>query len=226
MSGVDASSQAETDLQRNVIKSQAKKVLDLLVKIAPIPSGAKEAYSVSKELSKALDMSSATFDTGILTASDPNMNCLAEIARRFSNELSKLSRNDENWWIETSGANFFSRSDSTEALKRLQQQRQYLLALKDASEGLKALATTLMVQSVANFKGIAKLYIPSIAAMDAMVTKETRDNFDVCMRLIDTILTKLDVAINATADMNKSIDRFLTLINTKDMRQLPKPTAH
>ena len=83
-----------------------------------------------------------------------------------------------------------------------------------------------MVQSVANFKGIAKLYIPSIAAMDGMVTKETRDNFDVCMRLIDTILTKLDVAINATADMNKSIDRFLTLINTKDMRQLPKPTAH
>lgn len=211
---------ALTATQRDFMKCQAKKVLDLLVKIAPIPTGVKEAYSVSRETTKALDMTSATFDSGLLTASDSSMNRLAEIARHLSNELSTLSRKDEDWWLMTSGANFFSKSDSTEALKRLQQQRQHLLALKEACDGLKTLAAVAFAASVSNVKGLAKAYIPSIAAIDGVVTKETRDNFDVCMRLIDVILAKFDVAIAATADMNKAIDRFLRLINTQDKRQI------
>lgn len=217
---------ALTAAQRDFMKSQAKKVLDLLVKLAPIPSGVKEAYSVSKETTKALDMTSATFDSGLLTASDSSMNRLAEIARRLSNELSTLSRKDEDWWLMTSGANLFSKTDSTEALKRLQQQHEYLLALKEACDGLKTLAAVAFAASISNVKGLAKAYMPSIPAIDGMVTKETRNNFDVCMRLIDLILTKVDTAMAATADMNKSIDRFLRLINAQDKRQIGTAPAH
>ena len=72
------------------MKSQAKKILDLLVKIAPIPQGAKEAFKIARETQKALDMTDKTLDRGMgfLAASDDNLNRLSVIAQRLSNELS------------------------------------------------------------------------------------------------------------------------------------------
>jgi hypothetical protein len=202
------------------MRSQGKKILDLLVKIAPIPKGAKDAYQIARETVKALEMTDRTMDLGLgqLSASDDNLNRLSLIAGRLSNELSSLNRHDENWWLETSGANLFSKRDSTTALKRLQHQREHLLALKEACDGLKTLAALVFAQSVSNVKGLAKLYIPSVPAIDGYVTKDIREHFDVCMKLSDAIVTKLDTAIRATADMNKSLDRFLTRAHTQDHR--------
>ena len=91
---------------------------------------------------------------------------------------------------------------------------------------LKTLAAVAFAASISNVKGLAKAYMPSIPAIDGMVTKETRNNFDVCMRLIDVILAKVDTAMAATADMNKSIDRFLRLINAQDKRQIGTAPAN
>jgi hypothetical protein len=203
--------------QQQLMKSLAKKVLDLLVQIAPIPKGARETYKIGRETQKALEMTDKTLEPGIghLSASDDNLNRLSVIATRLSNELSALNRHDENWWLETSGANLFSKLDTTEALKRLQQQRQHLTDLKEACDGLKTLSALVFAQSVSNVKGLAKLYIPSIPAIDGYVTKNTRESFDVRINLINSILKKLEVAIAATADMSKSIDRFLMLINSQ-----------
>ncbi len=212
------SDQSISNEQKKLLENQAKKILDLLVKIAPIPQGVKQGYQASRETIKSLEMADATADMGMLSASDPNMNWLALIARRLSNELSTLNRRDVNWWLETSGANLFSRKDSTEALKRLQSQRQHLLNLREACDGLKTLAGAVFAQSVANVKGLAKLYVPSIPAIDGYVTKDTRDTFDVCVRLADSIVKKQETAIQVTADMTKAIDRFTTLTNANDQR--------
>jgi hypothetical protein len=212
------SDEAKTKEQERLIRSNARKVLDALVKIAPVSKGAKEAYSLSRETEKALTMSARTMESGRLTASDENMNLLSQIARSISSDLSTLNRHDMNWWLENSGANLFSKSDSTEALKRLEQQRQHLIGMKEGCDGLKTLAALMFTQSVANVKGIAKLWVPSIPMIDGVVTKETRETLDVCMRLSDSIVGKLDQAIRATADMNKFIDRFLALVNTRDQR--------
>jgi hypothetical protein len=67
-------------------------------------------------------------------------------------------------------------------------------------------------------KGLTKLYVPSIPAIDGYVTKETRDTFDVCVRLVDSIVKKQEMAIQVTADMTKAIDRFTTLTNATDQR--------
>jgi hypothetical protein len=92
---------------------------------------------------------------------------------------------------------------------------EHLTALKEACDGLKTLTTLVFAQSVSNMKGLAKLYIPSIPAIDGYVTKDTRETFDVCINLINSILKKLEVAISATGDMSKSVDRFLMLVNTQ-----------
>jgi hypothetical protein len=206
--------------QEQTMKSQAKKILDLLVKIAPIPQGAKEAYKIARETQKALDMTDKTLDRGMgfLAASDDNLNRLSAIAQRLSNELSALNRHDENWWLETSGANLFSKLDSTEALKRLQTQRRHLIDLKEACDGLKTLTGLVFAHTISDVKGLAKLYVPSIPMIDGQVTKETRDTFDVCINLIDAILKKVEITMTATADMAKAIDRFLTLVNQQDQR--------
>src|SRR5919197_1317250 len=95
------SADARSSEHERYVRSQARKILDLLVKVAPIPQGAKEAYKVSRETEKALTMAQKSFDSGYLSASDENMNGLSHIARRLSAELSTLSRYDENWWLET-----------------------------------------------------------------------------------------------------------------------------
>ena len=212
----------ESEEQKKFIREQGKKILDLLVEIAPVSRGVKEVYKVSRETEEALSAVGAAHDTGTLSASDENINRLAAIARRLSNELSTLNRHDENWWIETSGANLFSVGDSTKAIEILQKQRQHFLNLRDACDGLKTLAAVAFASTVSDIKGLAKLYIPSIPAMDGFVTKEARDNFDVCISLINSILKKIEVALRAVADMNKVVDRFLTLTHSQDKREALK----
>ena len=208
--------------QEQYLKSQGLKILDLLVKIAPTGQGMKEGWKVTRETTKALTMAERTFETGNLSASDGNMNRLAMISHHLSNELFKLSRKDGNWWIEASGTNLLSREHSTAALHRLQGQRNYLKALREACEGLKTLAAVVFAQSISNVKGFAKLYMPSIPMIDGMVTKDTRKEYDVCIGLIDSTLKNLSQAIQAVADMNKLVDRFLTLMNAQDQRSALK----
>jgi hypothetical protein len=208
--------------EEKFIKDQGKKILDLLVKIGPVSNGLKELYKVSRETEKALTMVSTTLETGQLSASDGNMNRLATIARRFLNELSTLNRFDENWWIEASGANLFSVGDSTKAIGILEQQRQHLVDLKAACDGLRTLAAVAYANTYADIKGLAKMYMPSIAALDGIVTKETREGFDNCMKLIDSIVKKVEAALRAVADMNKVVDRFLVLKNSQDQKEALK----
>jgi hypothetical protein len=210
------------DAQERYLKSQGKKILDLFVKISPLPTGVKDAYRLSRETEKALKMVGDAEETGTLSSSDSNINCLASIARRLSNELSTLNRKDINWWIDTSGANLLSRDDSTKAVQKLQERRQYLLDLREACDGLKTAAAVAFANTVSNVKGLAKLYMPSIPAIDGIVTKEARDNYDVCMSLIDSIVKTVDSATHVVADMTKALDRFLVLVNTEDQRKALK----
>lgn len=206
--------------QTKFIKSQAKKLLDFLVKIAPISDASKETYRVGRETIKALEMVDGTMDVGMgqLSSSDDNLNRIAVIAQHLSNELSTLNRFDIDWWLMTSGANLFSRTDSTNALRRLQEQRSNMMNIKDGCAGMKAAAAIVFAASVANVKGLAKLYMPSIPAIDGYVTKDINETFDVCLGLADSIIAKIDTAIRTTADMTNSLDRFLIRTNTTDHR--------
>lgn len=202
--------------QVEFMKSQGKKILDLLIEISPVPQGVKDAYSVSQEVETALSLT-GTASAGQLEGTDENVNRLALIARRLSNELSSLNRRDEQWWIDTSGANLFSPAQSTEALMLLQRRRQTLIALKEACDGMRSLALALGVYGFSNVKALPKA-MTSLVVLDIEVIKETRKNFDICIRHIDSILQKVEFAIRVTADMTKPLDRFLTLVNTQDQR--------
>ncbi len=117
------------------------------------------------------------------------------------------------------GANLLSKDQTTQALQLLQQQRQLLLDLREACDGLKTLAWTAFAAANANIKGIAKMYVPSLVAIDAAVTKELAERFDNCIKAINTTLAVLENVIRSTADMEKSIDRFLSLVSSSDQRK-------
>ena len=46
------------------------KILDLLVRIAPVAQGVKDGYKVSRETEKVLSVVDKTLDSGTLTAVD------------------------------------------------------------------------------------------------------------------------------------------------------------
>ena len=209
-----------SDEQKQFLKAMGMKALDLLVKIGPAPELAKEGYKVGRELSKtSKTLDNLGTDPGELTSSDYSINKLAQLARYLHTETAKLARHDENWWVEVSGVNLLQHDQTTEALQKLQQQRRLLLNLKECCDGLKGLAVVAMGAAHMNIKGIAKMYMPSLVAMDGIVMNQTLDHLDNCAKCIDSSLSKLENAIRTTADCQKSVDRFLALVNSRDQRK-------
>ncbi|HVP46624.1 MAG TPA: hypothetical protein VMT32_08575 [Bryobacteraceae bacterium] len=210
-----------SDEQKQLLKTLGMKALDFLVKIGPAPELAKEGYKVGRELSKtSKTLDNLGSEPGDLTSSDYSINRLAKLARYLHSEMAKLARHDENWWVEVSGVNLLQREQTTEALQNLQQQRQLLLNLQECCDGLKGLAVVAMGAAHLNIKGIAKMYMPSLVAIDGIVVNQILDHLDNCNKCIDSSLGKLENAIRTTADYQKSVDRFLALVNSGDQRKV------
>lgn len=206
--------------QKQLLKAVGMKALDLLVKIGPAPELAQEGYKVGRELSKtSKTLDNLGSEPGEITSSDYSINKLAKVARYLHAETAKLARHDESWWVEVSGVNLLQPQQTTEALQKLQQQRQLLLNLKECCDGLKGLAVVAMGAAHLNIKGIAKMYVPSLVAIDGIVIHQTLDHLDNCAKCIDLSLAKLENAIRTTADYQKAVDRFLALVNSSDQRK-------
>jgi len=206
--------------QKELLKSLGMKALDCLVKIAPMPELAKEGYKVDRELSKSVKTLDQLADPPYeLTSSDYSINKLAQLARYLDIETAKLARHDENWWAEVSGVNLHQKDQTTAALHLLQRQREFLLGLQECCDGLNTLAKAVMGAAYINVKAIAKMYMPSIVAIDGAVTKQTLEHLDHCANSITISLDRLENTIRGTADLQKSVDRFLSLVNSSNQRK-------
>jgi hypothetical protein len=208
--------------QQELLKSLGKKSVDLIVKISPLPDVVKEGYKVAREIDKAVTTAEKANSGFELTSTDYSINKIAEVSKFIHNETASLARRDENWWMENSRVNLFDSQETTRALQVLQDKRTLLLDLKEACDGLKTLAKVAMAAANVNFKGLAKLYVPSLVVLDGIVTKESCERFDYSISAIDKVVPMIERMIRQTADMQKSVDRFLTLINSTDQREALK----
>jgi hypothetical protein len=209
--------------QAEVIKSNATKLLEMLMKIAPVPKGVQDGYKLSKDTIKVLsNPDSATAGLTLDSAFDDNIKRLGVIAASLLKELGELSDKNENWWIASSGANLLSVGDSTKALKILEKQRASLLALRGACEALRTLTEVSFLATIADVKGLAKTFMPSVPIFDRRGANKAKDDFEECIRKIDYVLKKIELAFRGVADMNKVVDRFLILLNSQDQRSAVK----
>jgi hypothetical protein len=208
--------------QQELLKSLGKKSVDLIVKISPLPDVVKEGYKVAREIDKAVTTAEKANSGFELTSTDYSINKIAEVSKFIHNETASLARRDENWWMENSRVNLFDSQETTRALQVFQDKRTLLLDLKEACDGLKTLAKVAMAAANVNFKGLAKLYVPSLVVLDGIVTKESCERFDYSISAIDKVVPMIERMIRQTADMQKSVDRFLTLINSTDQREALK----
>jgi hypothetical protein len=201
--------------QQELLKSLGKKGVDFLVKISPLPDIAKEGYKLVRELDKTVGvMNNAA--AGELTSSDYSINLVASISKFLYNQTTNLARRDEDWWIENSRVNLLDSKETTFALHLFSEKRKLLLDLKETCDGVKDLALVAMTAANMNVKGFAKLYVPSLVAIDGVVTKESLDRMDYAMSAIDKIVDLIERLIRTTADMQKSADRLLVRINSTD----------
>jgi hypothetical protein len=208
--------------QQELLKSLGKKSVDLIVKISPLPDVVKEGYKAAREIDKAVTTAEKANSGFELTSTDYSINKIAEVSKFIHNETASLARRDENWWMENSRVNLFDSQETTRALQVFQDKRTLLLDLKEACDGLKTLAKVAMAAANANLKGLAKLYVPSLVVLDGIVTKESCERFDYSISAIDKVVPMIERMIRQTADMQKSVDRFLTLINSTDQREALK----
>jgi len=201
--------------QEALLKSLAKKAVDFLVKISPLPDFGKEGYKVVRELDKTAGVVQGAA-AGEIISSDYSINQVAAISKFLYNQTTSLARRDGDWWMENSKANLLDPKETTVALHIFSEKRKLLLDLKQTCEGVKGLALAAMAAANANVKGFAKLYIPSLVAIDGVVTKESCDRLDYAISAIDKIVDLIEHVIRETADMQKAADRLLALINSTD----------
>ncbi|HSY90603.1 MAG TPA: hypothetical protein VK812_04480 [Candidatus Binatus sp.] len=201
--------------QQALLKSLAKKAVDFLVKISSLPEIGKEGYKVVRELDKAATVLEGAA-TGELISSDYTINQVAAVSKFLYTQTTSLARHDEGWWMENSKVNLLVSKETTVALHIFSEKRKLLLDLKETCDGVKDLALVAMTAANANVKGFAKLYIPSLVAVDGVVTKESRDRLDYAISAIDKIVELIEHVIRETADMQKAADRLMVLINSTD----------
>jgi hypothetical protein len=201
--------------QQALLKSLAKKAVDFLVKISSLPEIGKEGYKVVRELDKAATVLEGAA-TGELISSDYTINQVAAVSKFLYTQTTSLARHDEGWWMENSKVNLLVSKETTVALHIFSEKWKLLLDLKETCDGVKDLALVAMTAANANVKGFAKLYIPSLVAVDGVVTKESRDRLDYAISAIDKIVELIERVIRETADMQKAADRLMVLINSTD----------
>jgi hypothetical protein len=201
--------------QQALLKSLGKKCVDFMVKISPLPDLAKEGYKVVRELDKTSTVVQGAA-AGELTSSDYSINLVATISKFLYNQTTSLAQRDESWWVDNSKVNLCETKETTIALHLFAEKRKLLLDLKETCDGVKDLALVAMAAANANVKGFARLYIPSLVAIDGVVTKESCDRLDYAMSAIDKIVDRIERVMRTTADMQKATDRFLVLINSTD----------
>ena len=201
--------------QQALLKALTKKGVDFLVKISPLPDVAKEGYKVVRELDKTAGITERAA-AGELTSSDYSINLVGSISKFLYNQTTSLAQRDENWWMENSKVNLLDPKETTVALHIFSEKRKQLLDLKETCDGVKDLALVAMAAANANVKGFAKLYVPSLVAIDGVVTKESCDRLDYAMKAIDKIVALIEHIVRETADMQKAADRLLVLINSTD----------
>ncbi len=204
--------------QQKLLKSLGKKAVDFLVKISPLPEVAKEGYKVVRELDKTASVGAGA-TAGELTSSDYSVNLVASISKFIYNQTTSLARRDENWWMDNSKVNLLDPKETTLALHMFSEKRKLLLDLKETCDGVKDLALVAMAAANANVKGLARLYIPSLVAVDGVVTKESCDRLEYAISAIDKIVDLLEKVMRDTADVQKAADRLLVLINSTDKRK-------
>ena len=204
--------------QQKLLKSLGKKVVDFLVKISPLPDVAKEGYKVVRELDKAASVTTGAA-AGELTSSDYSINLIASISKFLYNQTTSLARRDEGWWMDNSKVHLLDPEETTLALRMFSEKRKLLLDLRETCDGVKDLALVAMAAANSNVKGFARLYIPSLVAIDGVVTKESCDRLDYATSAIDKIVDLLEKVIRDTADVQKAADRLLVLINSTDKRK-------
>lgn len=201
--------------QQALLKSLAKKGVDFLVKISPLPDVGKEGYKLVRELDKTASVLQGAA-TGELTSSDYSINLVASISKFLYNQTTSLACRDRDWWMENSKVNLLDPKETTVALHIFSEKRKLLLDLKETCDGVKDLALVAMAAANANVKGFAKLYIPSLVAIDGAVTKESCDRLDYAISAIDKIVNLIEQVMRETADIQKAGDRLLVLINSTD----------
>lgn len=220
MANLSGDSDSLTKQQQEFLKSLGKKALDFLVRIAPISQFAKDGYRLGREMSKAAkSIDDLSDDPGELSSSDYSINKLSQLSRYLDSQTVILARRDENWWIAAAGVDLLNKERTTEALQMLQNQRNILLDLSDCCDGLATLAKVAIAANNLSIKSLAKMYMPSIVAIDAAVTKQTLDHLDNCKNSIARAQGVLENAIRGTADSEKAVDRFLMLLNSSDQRK-------
>lgn len=165
---------------------------------------------------KALAIADHSIGTGHLEASDEDIEAMHRLALALANHAASLARRTEDDWMIESGCNAFSLHDTAESLRRLLEQRGQITARRDTCDVLRTLVRVQFLKTHMNLKGLAKAWIPSLVALDAIAVRESETDLAAAVANFDVALRKLQRAIDAVSNLRDGQHQFLTISRSQN----------
>ena len=103
----------------------------------------------------------------------------------------------------------FSPIDSKKAIDKTQKMKSKLIAMKEACSGLSTLAVTVFLADNMDVKGLAKIYVPSLIAIDGIVVKQASTAFKACAVNSGKVIKMLDTTVLPSLEEHYQASRGL-----------------
>lgn len=131
----------------------------------------------------------------IIKSENEDINKLWALARTWKNGLDKISRKDENFWVDRNGLNMLDRRTVGPVVNSLREIRDSLKDIKNAADGFSMLIITISINDHVDIKGALE-GLQTTKVLDIEARKRSKNEFTDCVSMVDRILPALNNAIN------------------------------
>jgi hypothetical protein len=176
------------DTMADVSWQLIKKISDLKKLYEPI----KSINKGNSEVSRAFDAYARAQRTGLITGDNEAVIMADNIAQNYQKQLSPVANWDENQWIANSSYNALQRTTWATGIAELRAEKRGYEDLKDAFEGMARMLYALSITDNIDVKGWAKLFCPSLKAIDEIHRQDVIRRFNGLQTTVGHIVTRID----------------------------------
>jgi hypothetical protein len=157
----------------------------------------KTVRKAGKDVQRSFEAAERAARSGLLTGDDEATIMADAIARHFQELFRECSRWDETKWIEQTTYNSLNPATHAPAIAELKQDRERFRGLREGFIGLAQLLQIKRISDNIDVKRIAKLWAPSLLAINEIHRQDVISHFEGLARTSEQMVKRLDNVLAA-----------------------------
>ena len=175
------------------IKDCLGKINDLYKYLKPY----KEFYdSVTAPIELMFNSYEKAIKGDIIKSENEDINKLWALAKTWKNELDKISKKDENFWLDRNGLNMLDRKTVSPVAFSLREIRDSLKDIRIAADALAMMIISMSISDHLEIVGVLE-GLQTTKVLDIEARRKSRNEFRDCVDMVDRIMPALNNAISS-----------------------------